>query len=402
MLLPKQICMLPWVSLETSPTGGARPCCMFKEEIKDEHGDRYLLTKTPLSDIYNSKYMQTLRAQFRNGDLPEQCSSCWDEEKAGRQSKRMSTFLRLPHLANEVEWENDTPNQLKFIDLKLGNICNLKCRICGSWSSSKWAKEELAYTPHVDKKDHLATTFFKQGQWPRKAPKFWEDLKSLLPQISYFEFTGGEPFLIQQHFDLLQFAVDSGEAHHIEIHYNTNATQWPDHAADIWRHFKTVEVAFSIDNLGKRFEYERYGAKWKTAEQIVTFANGLRKEMPNLQTQMCLTVNIFNVYYLEELCAWMSRQQFNYDYFNMLHGEKEYRIDQMTLAAKELVISKLRNGSFTTEHKKQIEFIINFINNGPCSDGKRFVEKVKKTDDYRKQCLLDTHKEIAEAMGYTK
>ena len=49
----------------------------------------------------------------------------------------------------------------------------------------------------------------------------------LLPDIKYFEFTGGEPFLITQHFDLLQRAVDSGYAKDIDIHYNTNGTQFP-------------------------------------------------------------------------------------------------------------------------------------------------------------------------------
>ena len=34
--------------------------------------------------------------------------------------------------------------KLMFLDLKLGNICNLKCRICGAWSSNKWAQEEVA------------------------------------------------------------------------------------------------------------------------------------------------------------------------------------------------------------------------------------------------------------------
>lgn len=393
--------MLPWVSLETSPTGGARPCCMFKEEIIDAAtGKRFNLTETPLSTIYKSEYMQDLRKQFRAGEQPKNCATCWDEEAVGRQSKRMSTFMRLPDLAKTVDWENDTPNQLKFIDLKLGNICNLKCRICGSWSSSKWAQEELAYTPQVNKKDHLAYTFLKQGQWPRESEAFWDDLRGLLSEVVYFEFTGGEPLLIQEHFDLLQFAVTEGFAKNIEIHYNTNATVFPKEAFAIWANFKTVELAFSIDNVGKRFEYERYGADWDIACQIVQKANALRTEMPNIKTQICLTANAFNIYYMEELCAWAAQQGFDYDYFNMLHGEREFRIDMLTPAAKSAVINKLTNGTFSAKHRIEIDRLISFIEAGPGSDGKAFIAKVKRTDIYRKQSLMDTHEEIALLMGY--
>jgi glutamate-1-semialdehyde 2,1-aminomutase len=221
-----------------------------------------------------------------------------------------------------------------------------------------------------------------------------------LPEIVYFEFTGGEPFLIEEHFELLKFAVDSGHSNNIEIHYNTNATVFPEHAIDIWKNFKTVEIAFSIDNVGNRFEYERYGAKWNEANRIVNYVNELRKTIPNIKTQVCLTASIFNIYYMEELCEWIDSQLFDYDYFNLLHGEKEFRIDMMTPQAKDAVIDKLRQGNFKPSHRREIDRLISFIASGPGSDGKAFIEKVKRTDKYRKQSLTDTHREIAILMGY--
>jgi MoaA/NifB/PqqE/SkfB family radical SAM enzyme len=163
-----------------------------------------------------------------------------------------------------LTFNNLNPDQLWFIDLKLGNICNLKCRICGSWSSSKWAKEEIDYVPGIDRKTHLAYKYLKDGAWPRESEVFWDNLKTLLPNIKYFEFTGGEPFLIEQHFELLRYAVEQGYSKNIEIHYNTNGTVFPEQA-ELWNNFKHVEIAFSIDNVGARFEYERYGADWKSA-----------------------------------------------------------------------------------------------------------------------------------------
>ena len=41
-----------------------------------------------------------------------------------------------------------------------------------------------------------------------------------------------------------------------------------------------------------------------------------------------------------------------------------------------------------------------FIKNGEGSNGEDFLRRMQTTDEYRKQSFSDTHKEIAEAMGY--
>jgi MoaA/NifB/PqqE/SkfB family radical SAM enzyme len=402
MTLPNTICMLPWVSLETSPTGTARPCCLAREEITDENGEKYRLTETPLQVIYKSQYMQDLRKQFRNGEQPATCKLCWDEEAAGRDSKRIHSQVRLKELYAQVDWENDTPDQLWFIDLKLGNICNLKCRICGSWSSSKWAEEEMNYLPPGrNKKEHIAYTWLKQGAWPRNADVFWENLRALLPNIKYFEFTGGEPWMIKEHASLLKFAQDTGDSKHIDIHYNTNATQWPEELVGIWKDFGRVDIAFSVDNVGARFEYERYGAKWDEANKIIDSVVNLRLRDRNITTQLCFTINIQNVYYIDELLNWAETKSFGSIYFNMMHSPDHLSIQFMTPAAKELVLTKLKSTVWTTAtYQREIDNVISFIENGAGSDGAEFLYKMKQTDTYRKQNFMDTHPEIARAMGY--
>lgn len=403
MTLPKTICMLPWISIETSPIGSARPCCLAVDEIPDSTGRKYDLNETDLQTIYNSEYMQRLRQQFRAGEKPATCNRCWQEEDAGRASKRIYSKIRLKELVDQVDYANDTPDQLWFVDLKLGNICNLKCRICGSWSSSKWAQEEIDYIPELtNKKEHLAYKFLQQGAWPRKTQTFWDNLRELLPNIKYFEFTGGEPFMIQEHFDLLQYAVDHGYAKNIDIHYNTNGTQWPD-AHELWSHFKRVDIAFSIDNVGTRFEYERYGARWNEVTENILKFHALRDQYPNkITTQVCMTINIQNVYYLEDLCNWINTQSFNDHYFNMLHDPKHMCIDSLTAEAKQIVIEKLRTGTFTPKHRAEILRVIKFIENGAGTNGEEFNFKMKQTDRYRNQSFLESHTEIAEAMGYGK
>jgi MoaA/NifB/PqqE/SkfB family radical SAM enzyme len=397
MALPDKICMLPWISIETSPIGTARPCCLAVDEITKSDGTKYSLRENTLEEIYHSDYMQDLRKDFLAGNKPATCQRCWDEEAAGRTSKRINSRIRLKEYVDAVDFTNINPDQLWFIDLKLGNICNLKCRICGSWSSSKWAKEEIDYVPGIDRKTHLAYKFLQDGAWPRESEVFWDNLKTLLPNIKYFEFTGGEPFLIEQHFELLRYAVETGDSKHIEIHYNTNGTVFPEQA-ELWANFKHVEIAFSIDNVGDRFEYERYGAEWEEVQSNIRRFTEMRSA--KISTQLCTTMNIQNVYYLPELCDWIQDQIFDHVYFNMLHDPWHMCISKMTPAAQELVIDRLSTHTFHPKYRAEILRIVQFIKNGQGSDGQEFLDKMQTTDKYREQNFLDTHPEIAKAMGY--
>jgi len=396
--------MLPWVSIETSPIGTARPCCLARNEITNSDGNKFDLNKDNLENIYHSEYMQNLRRQFRAGEKPSTCKLCWDEEAAGRTSKRIHSRVRLKELYELVDWANDDPDQLWFLDLKLGNICNLKCRICGSWSSSKWAAEELDYMPKdFDKKSHIAYQWLRQGAWPRnKDTNFWDNLKTLLPNIKYLEFTGGEPWLIEEHFDLLKYAVAQGYSKNIDIHYNTNATQMPgEFDAVIWQEFGRVDIAFSIDNVGARFEYERYGAKWELANEIIDYVHYSQVTMPNITTQLCFTINVQNVYYLDELLAWADTKPFGSVYFNMMHSPDHMSVQHMTPQAQDLVLNKLKTHFWQNKnYLKEVDNVIKFIEQGPGSDGSEFREKMQRTDTYRKQNFKNTHSEIALAMGY--
>jgi len=390
--------MLPWISIETSPIGTARPCCLAIDEITRADGSKYSLRENTLEEIYHSPYMQNLRSDFLAGNKPATCQRCWDEEAAGRTSKRINSRIRLKEYYNSIDFQNTNPNQLWFIDLKLGNICNLKCRICGSWSSSKWAKEEIDYIPElVDRKTHLAYTYLQDGAWPRESELFWDNLKTLLPNIKYFEFTGGEPFLIEQHFELLRYAVKHGYSKNIEIHYNTNGTVFPEQA-ELWSNFKHVEIAFSIDNVGTQFEYERYGAEWDLVQENIAKFTEMRSN--KISIQLCTTMNIQNVYYLPELCDWVSTQTFDHVYFNMLHDPWHMCISRMTTFAQDLVIDRLTTHEFNSKYRAEVLRIVQFIKNGEGSDGQEFLQKMQTTDEYRKQSFLDSHEEIARAMGY--
>jgi MoaA/NifB/PqqE/SkfB family radical SAM enzyme len=395
--LPNEsFCVLPWVALEIQPNGSHAVCCLAEDMIRDEKGNELTVTKNTLDEVLDAHSMKQLRKDFLAGKKPKTCDKCWREEDSGRVSKRLNTLDRLKHLgiANETWTENR--KELLMYDLKVGNICNLKCRICGSYSSSQIATEEL---PKQDKKNSFAYKTIELGRWPREQPHFWDRLHKLSNEIRYLEFTGGEPFLIQEHFDFLEKLIGLGVAGNVEIHYNTNGTKFPD-AKHIWKHFKLVEIAFSIDDVEERFEYQRSNAKWSEVNANIQKFKELKQELGNIHLQVCSTINVFNVMYLEGLAHWIDEQQFDTVYWNMLHDEEAVSIRALPTIAKIRAEEILRTANVSNQHKKQFENCIRFMEQGSSLDGTELLRKVKDKDQKRNENLWDHHPELAEAIGY--
>jgi len=395
-----KFCVLPWVSLEASPIGTVRPCCLADDELVDDEGNKFSLLTADFASIQNSQAMTQLREEFLAGKKPQTCRKCWNEERAGRTSKRMHTLDRMKHMGISGDWTADA-KPLMFLDLKLGNICNLKCRICGSWSSSQFATEELNdMNPAEDKKKSFPYQMLRAGAWPRENESFWTEIDACLNDIRYIEFTGGEPFMIDQHFDMLQGIVDRGIAHRVEIHYNTNGTQWPARGPDIWRHFRTVEVAFSIDDIGERFEYQRTNADWAVVLDTITSFQLLRDQLPNLRLQCCSTVNIFNVRYIDQLAHWIALQRFDFVYWNMMHDAWYFSIAMLPNSAKAVISEHLRTADVPVQYREEFDRITDFMNNGASTDGFMTVMKIRDLDRKRQQNLRTVAPELAAILNY--
>jgi len=395
-----RFCVLPWVSLEASPIGTVRPCCLADDELVDDAGHKFSLLNANFADIQNSRAMTQLREEFLAGKKPQTCRKCWNEERSGRTSKRMHTLDRMKHMGISAEWTAEA-KPLMFLDLKLGNICNLKCRICGSWSSSQYATEELNdLHPDEDKKKSYHYQMLRAGAWPKENLSFWTEIDHCLNDIRYIEFTGGEPFMIQEHFQMLQGIVDRGIAHQVEIHYNTNGTHYPAEAEAIWRHFKTVEVAFSIDDLGARFEYQRTNADWAVVLDNITSFQYLQSLMPNLRLQCCSTVNVFNVRYIDQLAHWIALQQFDFVYWNMMHDPWHFSIATLPDSAKSQITEHLRSASIPSKYREEFNRIIDFMNNGASTDGFMTSIKIRDLDRKRQQNLRAVAPELADILMY--
>ena len=402
MKLPHdKFCVLPWVSIEASPIGTVRPCCLADDEILDNNGNKFELITANFADIQNSHHMRKLREQFLAGERPQTCRKCWNEERGGRTSKRMHTLDRLKHTITDTEWTANA-KPLMFLDLKLGNICNLKCRICGSWSSSQFATEEINQLPREQQKSSHAYQMLRAGAWPRENSQFWQQIDSVLTDIRYIEFTGGEPFMIDEHFDMLQGIVDRGIADQVEIHYNTNGTQYPARGEKIWQHFKTVEIAFSIDDVGTRFEYQRSNANWLEVCANLDRFRDLKECHSNIVLQVCTTVNVFNVRYLDQVAQWIdqNKESFNFVYWNMMHDAWYFSIATLPDTAKAGITQHLRSADVPVQYRAEFDRIVDFMNTGASTDGFMLRMKIADLDRKRNQNMRDVAPEFADLIEY--
>ena len=392
-----KFCVLPWISLETSPIGTVRPCCLARNEITNDDGVKFSLGESDLDTIRHSRYMTDLRRAFLRGERPTDCDRCWNEERSGRTSKRMHTLDRLKNIIPDGEW-SESPRPLMFLDLKLGNICNLKCRICGSWSSSTYAAEEIRY--QSDKKNNFHYVMMQLGRWPREEQRFWQDLEAHMAGLRYLEFTGGEPFMIQEHFDLLRKLVEQGHAGNIEIHYNTNGTIYPRDAEEIWQHFRHVEIAFSIDDVGARFEYQRSNAQWAGVNANIEMFREMRNRNKNISLQVCTTVNVFNIFYLVDVASWIDQQGFDFVYWNMLHDAPQYCIANLPRKAKDLAEDRLREAYFSPSNRVEISRIIDFMQQGSDDLGEILRKNIAQLDQRRGENLMSVAPEFGMAIDY--
>ena len=368
--IKSNICVLPWTHLEVDVNGSASPCCLYKGEI----GDYKVYTDT-LDTIQNSQYMNDLRSQFSRGERPTGCDNCWQEEDAGKISKRMNSIYKMKNSLQD--WTPETKPSLKFIDFKLGNVCNLKCRICGSWSSSKWAQEEIAYGPNP-----LAKKQLDEGQWPKRNPAFFEDIKPVLRDVEYFEFTGGEPFMIENHFRILEHCVEQGYAKNQDIHYNTNGTQLPDARIFwLWSQFKHVEIAFSIDDTGKAFEYQRHPANWEQVQNNLKEFSMRSTLTGNTDFQICSTINIFNILSLDTLVNWVKEFNPKFLYINTLFDPEYFNIQTLPGELKQLVSKKYKG-------IKELDAIISYMNSADrfnVSIQEQRKRRILQADQYRQE-----------------
>jgi len=176
------------------------------------------------------------------------------------------------------------------------------------------------------------------------------------------------------------------------LHFNTNGSIFPKHLMPWLQKFKQVDISVSIDNIDARFEYER-GGSWQEVEKNIKLFKNV--STANFNISIMPTINIQNVLYLIPLIDWAEENNYRL-IMNFLDSPKFMNIDYMTESAKKLVVARYQN-----HPNSELNNISIRVQRSPGSDGKQFVEYMKKLDHTRNENFVDSHKEIAIAMGYS-
>lgn len=276
-------CPLLFNHLSTHPFGGVSHCCIAYKSYsvdRDETGNitkYYNLVDSPIKDIYNSQTFRKARLQSLNGEWPKACFRCKDDEERGvSESKRQFEMRCYPEFtydkAKSITSDDGTIEdpQFDFIELRLGNVCNVKCVTCNPYSSSKWTNDwkELKNVLSFDigKFDHKDFNM----RWP-ESEEVWLDMFKHAKQIKCIYINGGEPTLNKQHLGFLQMLVDNGLTD-VELRYNINGTLLPEDFVSTLKKFNNVIIGFSIDDLDSRNHYLRYPTNWNDVVSSVKTA----------------------------------------------------------------------------------------------------------------------------------
>jgi MoaA/NifB/PqqE/SkfB family radical SAM enzyme len=350
--------------------------------------------------------LELLKSFDENKQHPS-CESCWKDKT--QFSPRVLFSVGTYGLATTKEAyqskEKPITSKLEYLEIKAGNRCNLKCRICGYNNSSQWTVESHNYNDHVyNRKTPIKDSFYykysKQAEWVENI-NFWKNTDGL-EDLKEIHLMGGEPFLIPEHFEMLNELINKRVSKNIGLSYNTNATlKLTNEQIDVLKNFKSINISLSIDDVGKRFEYQRKNAVWEETVDVVDWVIGLHKSnaLPNFKYILDPALSIFNVLYLEEIIEFTKLKNL------FLHGthfvpQNSYSVRTLHPDIKNKIVEKYADSKFKNE--PIIKNVIEFLKNDEWSD-QLDIERKDKTmflDNARREKFTEVFPEMAKLLNY--
>lgn len=411
------LCTVPWNHIAVMQNGDYGICCQC---IYHSHGrltenNNTLNVKNDIDEVRNHPLLIELRKSMLDDEKHFLCKLCWDEEEYGKRSKRINQIEIYNDLYNKIKLSTDRSGiidtkeyPIQYIDLRLGNLCNLACRICGPVNSSLWQEYMDGGSFEVGNKNYNITKVGASYRIDSEDFQFYktEEFKSLLekvlPTTDRIYFTGGEPLINKQHYAILDFCIKNNLAGNISLEYNTNGTTLNLNLLEQWNYFKKVEVCFSIDAKDELSDYIRYPSKWQDIENnIRTFSESTNKNL--IGTANC-TVGILNVKQFPEFYDWYYNQKFkNFKItlvWNRLVFPKFFNIQNLPIQAKE-EITRYYNDFVKNSKTPGIEKILGiteFMNSQEQNKNEFFKSylAIKRQDKLRNQSITDFNPWLAK------
>lgn len=386
------ICPIPWTHIGIQQNGDYRICCqaIYSPFGKLEEDGKLLNIKNiSINDARNHKDFKSLRLQMLKNQKPKMCDLCYKEEDVGLNSKR-KFMLKKYDVSKYKDLTADDGsinlNQfpLRYIDIRFGNLCNLKCRYCGPGDSSLWYEDfvehhETNVISYYGKKEYQLkqvnnkwTIDSLDFEW-YEDEKFWNTIKDLLPYIDRYYFTGGEPTINKIHFNLLQLIIDQGLSQKVVLEYNSNMVAIPDKLYQMWDQFQEVAIGCSIDGYKEYAYYLRYPSKWNDLEQNLDVL-GYRHNK-RINGSISTTINVYNVLNFLELSKWLFKKNYNrikkIPSYHVLEGPASMSVQVLPQETKEMIkqeyekffqdIDQEFGNMWSTEFRKSYAGIINYM-----------------------------------------
>jgi len=241
-------CVMPFVHAFVTPNI-ISPCCAYTGNLKFNSKKQY----------WTSEQLKIIQTKMLENVRDKGCSICWDKEDRGYSSLRQhSNEIYKTHIEQIKDRKlNGSPF---YLDLRLGNLCNLKCRMCISEWSSQIAKEIL----DNPKEEWIDTPTQKVIELDENT---WQILDEWLPFVRRVFMTGGEPTIIKRNLEYINKMINTGLSKNIELIFTTNATNINEEFIKISSQFKSVSFNVSVDAVDSLANYIRYPSDWKTIEK---------------------------------------------------------------------------------------------------------------------------------------
>lgn len=305
----RSFCVLPWIHLNANPDGTIALCCQSPVLITDEGGRPLSLQTHSAAEIWSSPALRDLRRRIAEGEQLPHCERCFENERHGHGSYRLISQRRWlgDHPAGAqlraaigavVEWA--PAGDPLYFDLRLGNICNLKCTACKPHYSSQIERDPVHSRWATAPYQRLGNRFGTQEDWSEAAPLMAE-LLALSGNLRLIQLAGGEPMINKTQMALLRRLVDAGRADEIDLEIVTNLTNVSDSVLATFSHFKSLSACLSIDGHGPVYRYVRYPARWETLTANVA---RLRAAHPDVALSINAVLQAVNATNLVALLEW--------------------------------------------------------------------------------------------------
>lgn len=289
-------CVLPWMHLNVQPNGEVFQCCMAPTDRPVGN-----VADNTLPEIWNNHSMKDIRRKMMKGIKPKLCQRCYMMEDNGATSPRntFNQFFEKDINTLTRNTDKDSGHNHKFVlkywDFRWSNICNFKCRMCGTFASSKWEDDEKALHGRSNGGLRNFRTEAKEDVF-KYVDEFMGDVEEIY-------FAGGEPLMMDEHYQILEKLIAAGRTD-VRLRYNTNFShikfkKW--NLQELWQHFLddpkgNIQLFASLDAAGKLAEVARHGTKWNVVHNNVKEC--LERGM---EIHLGPTLSLLNIFHLTDL-----------------------------------------------------------------------------------------------------